>query len=124
MNTYQTVVGKASIIIRWGDRQDVPVEAINRLDMAAFNRYILQTWPTVLDNDEERMQFFNIYRIMRKIIIRLNPDFDHIGIDDPNISALIRSAVNCNDRSRQSFRKVFNYIMAERFGVDAYQQQF
>ena len=124
MNTYANICSIVSMSLRMGGVLPVRREAQNLLDMRAFERYVLPFWQNVLTDDGSMAVFFNAYDTMKRIIARRNPGFEHIGIDDPNISALIRSAINFNDQPSRPLRVVFDYIMAERFGVDAYQQQF
>ena len=103
MNTYANICSIVHMSLRMGGVLPVRREAQNLLDMRAFERYVLPFWQNVLTDDGSMAVFFNAY---------------------PNISALIRSAINFNDQPSRPLRVVFDYIMAERFGVDAYQQQF
>ena len=107
-----------------GGDPPVPREAQNRLDMRALERYVLPYWQDVLTNDENRAQFFNVYDTMKGEIIRRDGGFQIFGITTANNSDLIMSAINYNDPPSSLLRMVFNYIMAERFGVDACQQYF
>ena len=107
-----------------GGDPPVPREAQNRLNMRALERYVLPYWQDVLTNDENRAQFFNVYDTMKGEIIRRDGGFQIFGITTANNNDLIMSAINYNDPPSSLLRMVFNYIMAERFGVDACQQYF
>ena len=125
MNRYRSICGRVSMLLRQaGGDPPVPREAQNRLNMRALERYVLPYWQDVLTNDENRAQFFNVYDTMKGEIIRRDGGFQIFGITTANNSDLIMSAINYNDPPSNLLRMVFNYIMAERFGVDACQQYF
>lgn len=124
MNRYISICGRVHVMIRQaGDNPPVPREAQNLLDMRALERFVLPYWQDVLTNDESMALFFNVYDTMKREIIRRDPMFEIFGINVANNSSLIQSAVNSNDPHSHLYRMVFNYIMAERFGVEAYQQK-
>ena len=125
MNRYISICGRVSMLLRQaGGDPPVPREAQNRLNMRALERYVLPSWQAVLTDDESRAQFFNVYDTMKGEIIRRDGGFQIFGITTANNSDLIMSAINYNDPPSSLLRMVFNYIMAERFGVDACQQYF
>lgn len=125
MNRYRSICGRVSMLLRQaGGDPPVPREAQNRLDMRALERYVLPYWQDVLANDENRAQFFNVYDTMKGEIIRRDACFEIFGINVANNNNLIMSAINYNDPPSSLLRMVFNYIMAERFGVEACQQYF
>ena len=125
MNRYISICGRVSMLLRQaGGDPPVPREAQNRLNMRALERYVLPYWQDVLTNDESRAQFFNVYDTLKGEIIRRDGGFQIFGITTANNSDHIMSAINYNDPPSNLLRMVFNYIMAERFGVDACQQYF
>ena len=138
MSYYELVshVSKMMRMLRQADNVEKPKEEKPMYNLKAWERFVC---PVVNDsnNEDVKTRFFDVYHFMRKQIVRQDPSFDMevlvtpyfprpISIDVTCFGALIRSSMAQREmeilRPYRFYHAVFDYIMAERFGVWAYEQ--
>ena len=138
MSYYELVshVSKMMRMLRQADNVEKPKEEKPMYNLKAWERFVC---PVVNDsnNEDVKSRFFDVYHFMRKEIVRQNPSFDMevfvspyfprpISVDVTCFSALIESSKTQREmeilKPYRFYHVVFDYIMAERFGVEAYAQ--
>lgn len=138
MSYYELVshVSKMMRMLRQADNVRMPPAEKPEYHLRAWARFVYPVVKNAL-NDDVRSSFFDVYHFMRKQIVRQNPSFDMevfvtpyfprpISVDVTCFSALIESSKTQREmeilRPYRFYHVVFDYIMAERFGVEAYAQ--
>lgn len=137
--SYSELVGHVSTMMRMlrqADNVQMPQAEKPMYNPKAWERFVCPVVKNSL-NDDVKSSFFNVYHYMRKQIVRQNPSFDMevfvtpyfprpIFVNVMCFSALIESSKTQREteilRPYQFYHAVFDYIMAERFGVEAYAQ--
>lgn len=138
MSYYELVshVSKMMRMLRQADNGPMSRAEKPRYHFKAWSRFVSPVVKNAFD-DDVRSRFFDVYHFMRKQIVRQDPSFDMevlvtpyfprpISIDVTCFGALIRSSIAQREmeilRPYRFYHAVFDYIMAERFGVEAYAQ--
>lgn len=138
MSYYELVAHVSTMMrmLRQADNGPMSRAEKPRYHLKAWSRFVSPVVKNAFD-DYVRSSFFDVYHFMRKQIVRQNPSFDMevfvspyfprpIPVDLTCFDILIKSSKTQREmeflRPYRFYHAVFDYIMAERFGVEAYAQ--